>query len=161
METPRFCCDAMLGGLARWLRLAGYDATTPAVADDAVLAAVARREGRWLLTRDRRLAARAGPRVLCVRATAVAEQLREVGVRLRLAPDPARFFSRCSRCNGTLEPLDRGCAAALVPPFVATHTRAFSRCPNCGQVYWPGTHHGRILARLRESLRGGEDGGET
>ena len=161
MEPPRFCCDAMLGGLARWLRLAGLDTTFSATASDAELAAGARREERWLLTRDRRLAARAGPRVLCIQATDVREQLREVRVRLRFAPDPALFFSRCSRCNGALLPLDRESAGTLVPPFVATHAACFSRCVACGQVYWPGTHHGRILARLLEELGGGEDGGEA
>lgn len=151
----------MLGGLARWLRLAGLDTTFSATATDAELAAEARREERWLLTRDRRLAARAGPRVLCIQATDVRKQLREVCARLRLAPDPARFFTRCSRCNGALEGLDRAQAALLVPPYVATHAASFSRCVDCGQVYWPGTHHGRILARLREGLSGSQDSGET
>lgn len=151
----------MLGGLARWLRLAGLDTTFSATATDAELAAGARREERWLLTRDRRLAARAGPRVLCLQATDVRDQLREVCARLRLAPDPARFFTRCSRCNGVLQPLDRERAALLVPPFVATHASSFSRCVDCGQVYWPGTHHGRIQARLREGLSGSHDGGDT
>ncbi len=152
MEPPRLCCDAMLGGLARWLRFAGLDTTFSATATDAELAAEARREERWLLTRDRRLAAKAGPRVLCIQAIEVREQLREVCARLRLTLDPARFFTRCSRCNGALEPVGRESVAALVPPFVATHASSFSRCAGCGQVYWPGTHHGRILARLREGL---------
>ncbi|HPW55902.1 MAG TPA: Mut7-C RNAse domain-containing protein [Thermoanaerobaculaceae bacterium] len=160
MEPPRLCCDAMLGGLARWLRFAGLDTTFSANASDAELVAQARREERWLLTRDRRLAAKAGPRVLCIQALTVREQLREVQARLRLAPDPARFFTRCSRCNGVLEPVDRERVATLVPPFVATHASSFSRCADCRRLYWPGTHHGRIVAQLRESLDSGEDDGE-
>ncbi|HPC84008.1 MAG TPA: Mut7-C RNAse domain-containing protein [Thermoanaerobaculaceae bacterium] len=150
MEAPRFQCDAMLGALARWLRLAGFDTAFSAAVDDAELAATARRDERWLLTRDRSLAARAGPRVLCIQATEVPEQLREVCARLRLRLDPARFFTRCSRCNGALEATDRRQVAALVPPYVAAHADSFSRCRDCGQVYWPGTHHERILERLRE-----------
>lgn len=162
MDLPRFCCDAMLGGLARWLRLAGYDVTCPAAESDAELASEARREERWLLTRDRKLAARAGPRVLWIQAHGVEEQLREVRARLRLAPEAARLFRRCSRCNAVLEPLDRERAAALVPPFVAVRVCTFSRCPGCGRVYWPGTHSQRILARLRAcGLVGGEHDGQA
>jgi hypothetical protein len=138
----------MLGGLARWLRFAGFDTTLPAHADARALQQTARAEGRWLLTRDRVLAARSGPRVLCIQALTVPEQIVEVCRRLRLRADPARFFTRCSRCNGRLARLDRAQAQALVPPFVATHASEFSRCEGCGQVYWPGSHHGRIRVHL-------------
>ena len=156
----------MLGGLARWLRFAGFDTILPAHLDDRDLERTARVEGRWLLTRDRALAARSGPRVLCIQALAVPEQVAEVCRRLRLRVDPARFFTRCSRCNGRLVRLGREEAQSLVPPFVATHASAFSRCEACGQVYWPGSHHGRIRARLEAtfaggSVDGGEDGGEA
>lgn len=150
MSSPCFCCDAMLGGLARWLRFAGFDTTVPVLASDRALEQAARAEGRWLLTRDRELAARAGPRVLCIQSLAVPEQVAEVSRRLRLRVDPAGFFSRCSRCNGRLVPLGREEAQGLVPPYVATHASEFSRCEGCGQVYWPGSHHGRIRARLVE-----------
>jgi uncharacterized protein with PIN domain len=140
----------MLGGLARWLRFAGFDTTLPANQSDQELEQVARAEGRWLLTRDRALAARSGPRVLCIQALAVPVQIAEVCRRLRLRADPARFFTRCSRCNGRLVPLGREDAQKLVPPFVGTHGSEFSRCEGCGQVYWPGSHHGRIRARLTD-----------
>jgi uncharacterized protein len=150
MSSPCFCCDAMLGGLARWLRFAGFDTTLPANLSDRELDQTARTEGRWLLTRDRELAARSGPRVLCVQSLVVPEQAAEVCRRLRLRVDPAHFFTRCSRCNGRLAPLDRHEAQSLVPPYVGTHVSEFSRCEGCGQVYWPGSHHGRIRARLTD-----------
>lgn len=138
----------MLGGLARWLRFVGLDTTFPQTGCGVDLIAAAREEGRWLLTRNRRLAARAGPRVLCVQAIGVEEQLREVLGRLRLSPDPARFFSRCSRCNGRLAALPREAALRLVPPFVAAHAPVFVQCSGCARVYWPGSHQARIEARL-------------
>jgi uncharacterized protein with PIN domain len=156
----------MLGGLARWLRFAGFDTTLPVHVDQRELLQTARAEGRWLLTRDRKLAARSGPRVLCIRALLVPEQLAEVGRRLRLRVDPLRYFTRCSRCNGHLVPLEREQAHSLVPPFVATHASEFSQCQACGHVYWPGSHHGRIRVRLEgcfavELVDGGEDDGEA
>jgi uncharacterized protein with PIN domain len=49
---PQFACDAMLGGLARWLRAAGYDAWWRADIGDWDLVRLAQREGRLLLTSD-------------------------------------------------------------------------------------------------------------
>ncbi len=150
MDALRFGCDAMLGTLARWLRLAGYDVLfDPALADDE-LAAVCRREERWLLSRDRALVSGAGPRALLVAAAGLAGEVAELRRRLPLRVDPARFFTRCSRCNGVLAEVPRAAVADLVPPYVAAHAERFSRCHVCGRVYWPGTHHARIAQSLAE-----------
>jgi uncharacterized protein len=138
----------MLGGLARWLRLAGLDTAFDPRLDDPELKATARHEGRWLLTRDRALAATAGPRVVLLHAADTNGQLEELLRRLALEVDPRQFFTRCSRCNGELAAVARETVAELLPPFVAAHESRFVRCGSCGQVYWPGTHHARILARL-------------
>ena len=42
ISIPRFACDAMLGGLARWLRAAGYDACWQEGIDDGELIRLAR-----------------------------------------------------------------------------------------------------------------------
>ena len=149
MAEVRFACDAMLGGLARWLRLAGIDTSYDPALDDAELTRRADVEGRWLVTRDRELASTSGPRVVLLRATEVTAQLRELLQRLPFELDEGRFFSRCSRCNGELTEAGREVVVDLVPPYVATHHARFVRCVACGKVYWPGTHHGRILERLR------------
>lgn len=150
MDELRFGCDAMLGTLAAWLRLAGFDVLFEPRLGDAELQAVCRREGRWLLSRDRALVSTTGPRALLVEGDDLAGQVAQLRRRLPLTVDPARFFSRCSRCNGVLEEASRGAVADLVPPYVAAHAERFSRCRGCGQVYWPGTHHGRIARRLAE-----------
>lgn len=150
MDRHTFACDAMLGALARWLRLAGFDVRWERGGADLALAAVARREERWLLTRDRDLASVAGPRALLVTANTLAGQVGELRARLGLAGDPALFLSRCSRCNAVLVDLERDRVAGRVPPFVAAHCERFRGCPGCGQVYWRGTHVERIAARLRE-----------
>jgi uncharacterized protein len=153
MSEVRFACDAMLGGLARWLRLAGMDTSYDPALEDVELAHRALVEGRWLVTRDRALASRSGPRVVLLRATGVTEQLRELLQRLGLELDESRFFTRCSRCGGELTEVAPETVVEKVPPYVATHHARFVQCAACGQVYWPGTHHGRILERLR-SARG-------
>ena len=155
MTDVAFACDAMLGALARWLRLAGFDTAYDTGLDEAALGALARREGRWLLTCDRRLASAAGPRVVLLERVDLGAQVAELRRRLPLTVDPTRFFSRCSRCNGVLRAVDRRDVAGRVPPYVATHAAAFKVCTGCGRIYWPGTHAVRI-ARTLESLFGPE-----
>jgi len=149
VSEPRIACDAMLGTLARWLRFAGFDTSYDPDLPDPALAAAARQEGRWLLTRDRRLAAAAGPRVILLRHPDLAQQVGELRRRLGLALDPERIFTRCSRCNGALEPVEPEAVAHRVPPYVAAHAGRFVLCPGCQRVYWPGTHAQRISDRIK------------
>ena len=140
----------MLGSLARWLRFAGFDTRFEPAWRGPALAGLARAQGRWLLTRDRQLASLAGPRVVLIRGGGLAAQVGELRERLDLPVDPTRFMSRCAECNGDLREVDREAVAERVPPFVAAHGERFRRCAGCGRVYWPGTHAGRIAARLEE-----------
>ena len=50
-----FFADVMLGKLARWLRMLGYDTAYERKIDDADVVGRVLREDRWLLTRDRHL----------------------------------------------------------------------------------------------------------
>ncbi|MFI5167573.1 MAG: Mut7-C RNAse domain-containing protein [Thermoanaerobaculales bacterium] len=149
MEELRFACDAMLGRLARWLRFAGLDASFDAALPDLGLAAQARAAGRWLLTKDRRLAALAGPRVLLLHGGSIAEQVGELRARLPLQLDPLRFFTRCSCCNGELVEAEPEVVRDHVPPYVAARASRFFTCPGCGRAYWRGTHPARIERTLR------------
>ena len=148
MSELTFACDAMLGRLARWLRLAGFDVSYDAGASDLGLAGRARAELRWLLTCDRRLAAVAGPRALLLRARATREQVAELRSRLPLVARPELFLTRCSGCNAILETVPGALVRDRVPPYVAVHAERFMACPGCGKVYWPGTHVGRIARTL-------------
>ena len=154
MGEWRFACDAMLGRLARWLRFAGCDASYDPSLSDPALAGQARAEGRWLLTCDRRLAALAGPRVVLLRGTGVAAQIRELRQRLPFPLEPERFLTRCSHCNGTLAEVGREAARDRVPPYVAAHAARFVACSRCGRLYWPGTHAARIARQLEAWLDG-------
>lgn len=148
-RRPRLLCDAMLGSLARWLRLAGHDcAYEGPEADDAEVAARAVREERWLLTRDRELAS-LGPRTLLVRSSRLEDQLVEVLGRLRLTIDDDLARARCPECNGVLATVAAAEVADVAPPYVLATAAHFRRCRQCGRVYWPGTHTTRIRRQLR------------
>lgn len=148
---PAFFADVMLGRLARWLRILGYDTAYERAVSDAVLVERALEENRWVLTRDGYLAKR---RALRGRHTLVAsdrldDQLRQLRVELHLElTAEAETASRCPECNLVLEELPREEAVRKVPPFVADHHAEFALCAGCGRVYWPGSHWVRLCARL-------------
>jgi len=152
---PRFLCDEMLGKLARFLRLLGYDVDyARGVANDTEVAALARASGRLLLTRDVELARRVAHSFL-VTSLDPREQVDQVVQGLRLTPDPRLAFSRCSVCNTPLEPAAPEAVAAEVPEGVRERHTRFWRCPGCRRVYWPGTH----VARMEADLGGRGDRG--
>jgi hypothetical protein len=136
----------MLGRLARWLRLLGYDAAYEKDADDLHLARRARAEGRVLLTRDHALAARRGLETLLIASETLEEQIEQV--QEDLGPPPGPALSRCNRCNVPLRDVSPEEVADRVPPYVLHTHDAFRHCPECGRVYWPGTH----LERMSEQI---------
>ncbi|MDY7080526.1 MAG: Mut7-C RNAse domain-containing protein [Chloroflexota bacterium] len=145
-ESLRLLADGMLGRLAKWLRLLGYDTTYENTATDPELARLARSEGRVLLTRDRELSARRGLRTLLIQSEVLEEQVREV--RDALGPPPQPPLSRCVVCNTTLETASPAEIADCVPPYVLRTQSEFRRCPGCGRVYWPGSHIREMRRRI-------------
>lgn len=141
----------MLGKLARWLVMLGYDAKFAGGdgRSDLELLREAQREGRIFVTRDRRVPAAAGLRQVVIRRDQLAAQLGQLARELSLKPDPARLFSRCTHCNEPLETLTREEALPLVPPLVRTLETPFWRCRLCRRLYWTGTHTDRIVKTMR------------
>jgi uncharacterized protein with PIN domain len=151
-SSPRFFADAMLGRLARWLRILGYDTSYEAHVEDAALVRRAVQEKRVILTRDRALPEEFRvPALVLVEAERPAEQLRELVTRLGLDTE-GRLFTRCSRCNAELEPVPRSQIAERVPARVLRDHERFKHCPGCGRVYWEGSHVDRIRSAIRRAL---------
>jgi uncharacterized protein with PIN domain len=144
----KFIADVMLGRLATWLRLLGYDTTYMPDADDPELARIARAEDRILLTRDVELTRRRGVRSVLIESDQVEEQVRQVFRALKLTTREA--FSRCAECNHRLEIASKESVRGAVPPYVFQTQERFRRCANCGRVYWRGTHWVRMLARMED-----------
>ena len=148
----RFVADAHLGGLARFLRMLGFDTLHRNAYSDEEIRRLAEAEGRVVLTRDRELLkCREIARGAYVRALKPEAQLREVAERYGLEAH-ARPFSLCLACNLPLQPVDRNAVAARVPPAVLELHESFVRCPGCNGVFWPGSHYRRMLSALRSSF---------
>ncbi len=146
-EPPRLFVDAMLGRLARWLRLLGYDAAYWRIGSDDDLIRQANAEGRVIVTRDHALAGRRGVQAVLITAETLDEQIAEARAVLGSAGSP-NPFSRCPVCNGRLVDLPQDAARDFVPPYVWHTQHDFRRCPDCGRVYWRGTHYPGMAARL-------------
>lgn len=147
----RFIADAMLGRLARWLRLLGFDTLYFADIDDGELMKLARKEDRLILTRDSQMNKKDIPGLLLIRSDDAMEQaLQVVGdLMLRL---PAE--GRCANCNGLLEDVrDREDIRDFVPDYVFHAFHRFRRCSICGKVYWEGTQYRRFKERVEEIAR--------
>lgn len=151
-SDPIFLADAHLGGLARFLRMLGFDTLHENAYSDAQIRRLAEEEPRIVLTRDRELLKCREIRRGCyVRALKAEAQLREVAGRFALAP-LARPFTLCLRCNLPLEGLDKAFAADRgVPEKVLSLHDRFRRCPGCERVYWPGSHYARMRSALQDA----------
>lgn len=144
---PRFLADCNVGRLARWLRALGYDAAYHAQIGDAELVREAAAEDRVVLTRDRDLTRRRAitsglVRAILIRDDDVRAQLRQVFTDLGL--DLTHSLTRCIECNSRLEPRAAAHVADRVPPYVRSTQTNYSQCPDCGRVYWAGTHWQRM-----------------
>lgn len=169
----RFACDAMLGGLSRWLRAAGYNTSWTYGIEDRALVEHAYEQGRTLLSSDaplcRAILARGlpslpskppprppigpgpYPKALYIpRGLHKLDQLRYVLKELSL---PVRG-SLCMACGGELDRVRREEVAEKVPPRVLLEVARFFRCGDCGKIYWEGSHWRKISASL-EGVVGG------
>ena len=148
---PRFLCDSSLGGLARWLRAAGYEARQGTAGEGDRLLEEAAREGFVLLTSDSRLLDRRLLRegeVLALwipSAFSKREQLSMLMRDLGLQPRAAR----CMACGGELRPTAKEAVRARIPPRTALWRDEYFLCAGCDRLFWRGTHWERISGALR------------
>lgn len=148
---PVFVVDAMLGRLARWLRVLGYDTRFQSDLDDDDLIRLAGEIGGIIITRDTRLLERSGLGPVCfVSCDRIEDQLTEIVEILGIEADTEQLFTRCLRCNGSIESVVREEVDGEVPDYVRQTQDRFSRCSSCGQYYWGGSHRARMLAKLRD-----------
>ncbi|MHC4982587.1 MAG: Mut7-C RNAse domain-containing protein [Planctomycetota bacterium] len=151
-EQPGFLCDAMLGGLARWLRAAGYDAEFKYGIDDGELLRRAGRSGRVILSSDGPLFDRNIIKDGTVKALYVPQQLskfealqfvmRKLSLSLR--------SPRCMACGGELGEVPKYIVMGEAPPLAYKNCQRFWRCKRCGKLLWHGTHWQKITKKLNE-----------
>ena len=151
LAPMKFMCDAGLGGLARWLRAAGYEAAWEPDIDDDKLLQEARSMPATILTTDamlmerRLLRDRIIPAFWLPPTLSIPEQLalvfREFGLTVRGA--------RCMSCGGELLPASKEALRERIPPKTYRWLDEFFVCRRCDKLFWHGTHWQRIVRRLK------------
>lgn len=146
MEEEKFVADSMLGRLAKWLRVLGYDTHYQARYQSGQLYQLTK-AGRMLLTRKRQTSVML-PTAIVLNSERVGEQMAELRQRglLKRRPTP---FSRCIRCNTLLAKPDPDTLNERVPEYVIYRSANMIRqCPTCGRFFWPGSHKERMKRQL-------------
>jgi len=144
----KFIADVMLGKLAKWLRILGYDTLYDSDYSDDDLFFTAHQQKRILLTRDGDLAQRMNPDYcFFIDHASVREQVKQVVSHFRLNTKD-RLFTRCTLCNSLVIPISKSRVKNRVPEFVYRTIDEFYYCQSCDKIYWAGSH----IKQVRELL---------
>ncbi len=150
-----FLADAMLGNIARKLRIFGFDTIYLAHAPDDEILKIGIDQDRVILTADRELFKRivkAGARgVLVSGGASELEDLIHIFTKNGItAVGTNGIGSRCSVCNGPLEERtshqiknrhgSNDHVVIDVPDKVISYHKQFFECIACGKIYWEGGH---------------------
>ena len=158
-DKPIFLVDAMLGKLAKKLRLLGYDTVYSSNKDDDEIIQIAKNEKRILITKDVQLAKKCTKKqVETIELVGLdeIEQFLQINERVNLG----KLFvkgsnSRCTLCNGVLEILEKKNVQNSLPEGVLDNTEEFWKCKDCNKIYWEGTHITNLqkfVAKLNDKL---------
>ena len=148
----RFVADVMLGRLAKWLRIAGFDVLYSNKFTDDELIEISRREGRVLLSRDTRLLIRKPVKdFIFVDSEDIQKQIRMVFESMHISSLDS-LLGRCLSCNEALVETSKDSVRELVPAFVYSTQSRFKLCPACRKIFWAGTHRSAVVQTLQRLL---------
>jgi uncharacterized protein with PIN domain len=144
-EDPKFICDFMLGRLAKWMRLLGFDTAYFRNTNGKTIIYHSKKGGRTILTRSKILSEKYDDLIL-IESENLIEQLKQITniAKINLP------FSRCPICNIQTKKVDKEEIKNAVPPYVLEIHNDFKRCPECGRVFWKGTHYKEIKKVINE-----------
>lgn len=154
----KFIVDNNVGKLAKWLRTMGYDTLFFHGADDSELVAMARAEGRIILTRDgeimrRRVVINGRLKAIHIESDEPEQQKQQVVETLNLNYQ-FKPFTICLECNQPLVARSREQVKDLVPPYVFRTQEQYVECPACHRIYWKGTHWQAMTKKLGKFMKG-------
>ena len=140
LRETAFVMDCHLGRLAAYMRLLGFDVLYRNDFLDEELAEISQKEKRICVTRDRGLLKRNQiEHGYWIRSTDPREQTIELIRRFQLNREICPFV-HCVRCNGKLMPVSVTEVQEKLEAGTLENIPDFSRCMDCGQVYWKGSH---------------------
>jgi len=143
----KFIADIMVGRLAKYLRMAGYDVLYTNTASDNQIISKARETDRIVLTRDSLMLARrefkkGTVKYLFIKDDKLKNQLNQIKSDLKVSLKPN--LVRCIECNRKLIKVKKEDVKNKVPPYVYKTQQNFLYCKKCDKYYWRGTHYDNI-----------------
>jgi len=139
-----FFVDAMLGNIAKKLRLLGFDSEYVSDIDDYKLIEKAKNENRTIISRDRNLIDRAKKNEISsiyITTENEIEQFQEILKNTHLQLDEISGDSaRCTKCNSPTSQINKLEIRNKIPQGVLEYHDKFWKCDRCDQIYWEGTH---------------------
>ena len=153
----KYLCDQMLGTLAKWLRLFGFDTfyANQDITDEKILE-ISEKEKRILITRDKELVIRAKKKNIQffkIITIDLDEQLKTVLKNTKI--DEKNILSRCSLCNNLVDEIKKTEIKNRVPEKVFENKERFWYCHECDKTYWMGSHYNKIQSKLKEIKNSG------
>ena len=143
----------MVGKLAKYLRMAGYDVLYKNDISDNDFIKTAIDEKRTALTRDslmlmRREFKNGTLKFLYIKDDKLINQLRQLKSDLKIALKPN--LTRCLKCNEILLKVKKEDVKNKVPLYVYKTQKTFLFCKNCNKYYWRGTHYNNIKSTFQK-----------
>ena len=143
----KFVADVMLGRLAKWMRLLGFDVLYDRTMTDNELIRISLEQDRVILTRDTGLVARPlASNHVFIEHDHVRQQLDQVLTTCHITSMPGPL-TRCSVCNTPLWQVAKQDVKDYVPQHVYEKNNIFLRCYICDKIYWRGSHVMRMESR--------------
>ncbi|MCE4599890.1 MAG: Mut7-C RNAse domain-containing protein [Desulfurococcales archaeon] len=140
----KFIADTMMGEVARWLRILGYDVLYNRNYSDPQILRIAKASKRTIITRDRGLHVKAIKnkiKSIYIYSDKIEFRLAELASKARIDLEINPDKSRCPECNGVLvKTTNKESVKDRVPPGALQAYDKFYICIKCGKVYWEGSH---------------------
>ena len=146
----KILCDQMLGTLAKWLRILGFDTFyANAEMSDEDLLNIAKGENRTIFTRDKELIIRGKKKnlnVIAIETTDLDLQLNQALKHVNI--DEKSILSRCTLCNTVLDTVEKNKVQGKVPSKVFENNEKFWFCSKCNKFYWMGSHYNEMINKI-------------
>ncbi|MEO0096619.1 MAG: Mut7-C RNAse domain-containing protein [candidate division WOR-3 bacterium] len=152
MEEIKFFCDFMLGKLAKYLRMLGFDTKYEKEANKLKMEFIAKTEERIIVTRNSYYKEKEN--CLFLESDNPKEQLIIVLDKFNLY-EKIKLATRCLICNEPVKKIDKKEIKGRVPYYIYQTQNEFSYCPICQRIYWPGTHYEKMSEFLEKIKNAG------
>ncbi len=146
----KFVVDKMLGRLAKWLCILGYDCVYFRQDKKIELVYISLRGDRIILTRNTRLAKKKNLKLLFIKSELIKDQLEQVIKHFNLRIDQSEILTRCLICNEKLKIVKKELIKDKIPAYVYDTQEEFAKCLVCNKIYWKGTHWDNIIEDLQK-----------